>query len=287
MTGPILWTRRFGLRRERLRRVSSLERPVALTKRRKFVIVAFLLALYLLGVQNLAVETRYGAIAILAVLSFALAGWALFKDLRGQALVVNLILPTVYPVAVALFYFLLPQSLATRAIVVGVFGVSMYALMLTANIFAVASIRTIQLLRAARTVGFLLSVVTSALLFQVIFTLRLPFYGISLWTLVAVAPIILQGLWSYTLSERVTREVYLPTVVATTIVVEAATVLAFWYIEAPFASILLTMLVYVLLGLFQHKLEKRLFGRTVSEYMSFAILVLVIVTVAVFVRWMS
>lgn len=287
MSAPIYWPRKIGWKRERPRAREQGERWGGLTKRRKFVLVSLLISIYLFIVQNLAVEGRLVAIVLLAVISFGLSGWALIKDLKGQVWIPNLILPTLYPVAVALFYFLLPQSVLTRILVTVVFAVTMYALLLTANIFVVASIRTIQLLRAARTVGFLLTVVTAALLFQVIFTLRLPIALMTLGTALVTVPLFLQGIWAYTMSDRLGKTELVPATVASLIVVEVATVLAFWLIEAPFASILLSMMVYVLLGLFQHQIEKRLFTRTVVEYISFAILVLIVVTLSVLYRWMT
>ncbi|PIW08570.1 hypothetical protein COW38_00510, partial [Candidatus Collierbacteria bacterium CG17_big_fil_post_rev_8_21_14_2_50_45_7] len=121
-----------------------------LTKRRKFLLVAILLSFGLLIVQKLPIESRYSAIGFYALSAYLLTAWSLLKDLRGVNWIVNLILPTMYPISVALFYFLLPQAMVTRTIVVILFLISMYALLLTSNIFAVATTRTIQLLRAAR-----------------------------------------------------------------------------------------------------------------------------------------
>jgi hypothetical protein len=116
---------------------------VLLTKRRKFLLVSILLSFGLLIVQRLPVESRYSAIAFFALAAYLLTAWSLLKDLYGSGWVVNLILPTLYPVSVALFYFLLPQAAITRTIVLLLFAISMYGLLLTVNIL-VASIRTIQ-----------------------------------------------------------------------------------------------------------------------------------------------
>ena len=178
------------------------------TKRRKFLLVSVLLSVGLLVVQRLPVESRYSAIVFFALSAYLLTAWSLFKDLHGVNWLVNLILLTMYPVSVALFYFLLPQAVVTRTIVVILFAVSMYALLLTANIFAVASIRTIQLLRAARAVGFLLSILTSAFLFHVIFSLRVGAVLVGTLVLLVSLPILWQGTWSYVVSNTIKREFY-------------------------------------------------------------------------------
>ena len=59
--------------------------------------------------------------------------------------------------AVAFFYFLLPVRWLTRIPVVVLYAVGIYALLLTENIYNVAADRTIALLRAAHSVGYLLT----------------------------------------------------------------------------------------------------------------------------------
>ncbi len=260
-------------------------RGVTLTKRRRFLIVSLLLSIGLLIVQRLPVESRYSAIGFFAIAAYLLTAWSLLKDLHGVNWIINLILPTFYPVAVALFYFLLPQAALTQMVVVILFGISMYGLLLTANIFAVASFRTIQLLRAARAVGFLLSILTSALLFHVIFSLHVAAWIIALLVFAVALPILWQGVWSYVASGSLKRQFYYA-LVGTVVMVELALALSFWLIDVPLASVVLAMGMYVVLGLFQHDLEDRLFARTIQEYVGFATIVFLVVTIAVIVRWM-
>jgi len=266
-------------------RKKSKSAPV-MTKRRKFLIVSILLSFGLLIVQRLPVESRYSAIWFFAIAAYLLTAWSVFKDLHGVNWVVNLILPTFYPVAVALFYFLLPQAVLTRTIVTLLFAISMYALLLTVNIFVVATIRTIQLLRAARAVGFLLSILTSAFLFHVIFSLGISGWLVGLLVFAISLPILWQGVWSYVASMTVKREFYYG-LVGAVVISEMAIALSFWLIEVPLASIVLAMGMYVILGLFQHDLEGRLFSRTIQEYLSFAGIVFFVVTTTVIMRWIK
>ena len=287
MISTVFWSRKVGITKPHPRAKEITVKRTMLTKRRKFVLVSLILSLLLFVIQRLPVENRYPAILGLAFVSYLLSSWALIKDLRGVAWMANMILPVLYPVSVALFYFLLPQSVVTRISVLLVFAISMYGLMLTTNIFAVASIRTIQLLRAARTVGFLLSVLTSAFLFHVIFSFNLPYYVVGLAALVVSLLIFVAGIWSYSLSTTLSREEWAPVMIGTAVVTQAAIALCFFLIDAPLASIVLSMMVYVLLGIFQHNLEKRLFARTAQEYLGFALIVLVVAIYATITRWMS
>jgi hypothetical protein len=282
-----LWPRFSSSREQSLRRprLADKHKPL-LTKRRKFVVVAVILSTSLLAIQQLTVEQRYIAIACLSVLSYVLTAWAMFKELRGPAWIVNMVLPTLYPTAVALFYFLLPQAAVTRFAVIVLFAVSMYALLLTANIFAVASIRTIQLLRAARAVGFLLAILTSALLYHVIFSLRLSVAYVAPLVSLVTYPLLLQSAWSYTLSERLKRE-FLYALIGALMIGQLAMAISFWLIDPPLASVMLSMVMYVVAGLFQHEMEGRMFAKTVQEFVGFAIIVFVVIATAVMTRWIG
>ena len=256
-----------------------------LTKRRKFVIVAVALSLGLFVIQLISVESRYLAMIGFLGLSYLMAAWALFRDLRGVAWFSNMILPTLYPVSVALFYFLLPQAFVVRIGVIIIFAISMYALLLTANIFSVASIRTIQLLRAARAVGFLFTVLTAAFIYHVVFSLRLPAYAITLTVFGLSYLLFYQGVWAHTLSEKGGTRELIYSLMGASVVAEASLALSFWLIDVALASIMLAMMMYVILGLFQQDLDKRLFQRTVQEYMGFALIVLAVIVTTVLVRW--
>ncbi len=265
---------------------SKVKRGATLTKRRKFLIVSLILTLGLWIIQSLSVEARYLAIVILAVVSAVLTGWSLITDLRGVAWVLDLILPTLYPTVVAVFYFLLPQAAVTRWVVLLLFTISMYGLLLTANIFAVASIRTIQLLRAARAVGFLLSILTSALFFHVIYSLHLPLLVVVGLVYLVTYPILLQGIWSYTLHTDISRDL-LSAAIGALVVAELALAISFWLIDPPLASVMLSMATYVIMGLFQHEAEGRLFPRTVQEFAGFSSIVFLVVIVTTIIRWMN
>jgi len=130
-----------------------------LTKRQEFVLVSLLLAIGLLLTQLLP-EYRYPMTIILALGAYVGSALVLRADLRGIKFFTLLILPALYTAAVTLFYFLLPLRWITRIPIVALYILGMYALLLTENIYNVAANRTIALLRAAHTIGFLITLVT-------------------------------------------------------------------------------------------------------------------------------
>lgn len=238
-----------------------------LSKRQKLAMVALVLTIGILGVQSIEVEARYQAIGLLAGVAYGLSAWALFEDLKGVEWLTVLILPVMYPVAVALFYFLLPVRILTRVTILGLFGVGMYALLLTENIFNVAAIRTIQLLRAAHAVGFLLTLMVAFLMWDTIFSFRLSPWLNGLLVFITGLPLVLQALWSVNLEEEITRRVWTNSLGLSWGLAGLGLMISFWPVTIAVASLFLVSGLYVGLGLVQHSLSGRLFRKTVEEYL--------------------
>jgi hypothetical protein len=247
-----------------------------LTKRRKFVFSALLLTIGLTVIQLLQISNRYLAIFILSLLSIPLTFWSLKEALRGSIWLVSWILPVFFTAGVGLFYFLLPGSLLTAIPVILIYLVGMYVLFLSENIFAVASMRTIQLFRAASAVGFLSTLVTSFLLYDTIFSFRLPFYQNALLVFGLSFFLFLHGTWSVNLEEKISGQILLYSLVLALGMGEIALVLSFWPTAITLGSLFLTSLIYVSLGVVQAKLSDRLFKKTVEEYLTVGFLVLIV-----------
>lgn len=247
------------------------------TKRGKFILIALLLSLGLLGTQFVGLEWRYQAVGLLAIIAYLLSAWALIEDLKGVEWLTLLILPTFYAASVALFYFLLPEHLLTRMIILVLFGVGMYALLLTENIFSVAAIRTIQLLRAAQAIGFLLTLLTAFFLVDTIFSFRLAAWLNSLLVVVASFPLLLQGVWSATLEEQLSKRTLWYSLVLTLCLGELAFFISFWPVTIVVASLFLVTAIYVGLGLVQSYFSERLFRDTIVEFLRIGVIVLIII----------
>ena len=169
-----------------------------MSKRAKFVLVSAILAVLMWSTQLVVPDHRLQAILGLGALSYIVSAWVLFEDLKGIEWLTVLILPVLYTLGAGLFSLFLPEFVprffgtrleaetartlagVVRSLFWVLFGVGYYALYLTENIFSVAAIRTIQLLRAAHAVGFLLTLVTGAFLFEGLFSFRLPFWAMGL-----------------------------------------------------------------------------------------------------------
>jgi len=252
-------------------------KKLAITKRTKFIISATVLSLSLLGIQLANIPWRYESIIGLTVLTALLSGWSLKEGLSGIKWLTVLSLPILFTAGVGLFYFLLPSTWLARLPVAIFYGLGIYALLLTGNIFAVAAIRNIQLFRAANAVGFLLTLLTAFFLYDTILSFRLPFFMNFVFVFLASLPLFIQGLWSVNLEEEITTKIWFYSLALSLILAEGALALSFWPVTVSAGSLALVTMMYVVLGLVQHHFSQRFFRRTVNEYLIVGVVVLLVI----------
>jgi len=246
-----------------------------MTKRRKFIFSSLLLSLGLLSTQFVPIDFRYVAVLALFFISYLISAWALFDDLKGVEWLTIVPLPALYATSVSLFYFLLPAGTSARIIILTLFGLGLYALYLTGNIFSIAAIRTIQLLRAAHAVGFLLTLVTLVFFFNTIFSFRHNFAFNGLATGLITFPLVASALWSVKLENHFDKKLYWYAGVISLLVLETAIAISFMPISVWVASLFLVTVVYVSLGILQHDLSDRLFDKTLQEYVGVGVFVII------------
>jgi len=250
---------------------------VKLSKRQQFVCITAVLTTGLLLTQLVSVDSRYSMVIFLSLVAYGLTAWGLSDDLKGIEWGSLLILPTLFTAGVSLFYFLLPVRWLTRLPVAAAYAVGLYALLLTENIYNVAVNRTIALLRAAHSVGFLLTLVTFFLLLQ---SLAAFGYWVVVELPITMALTVLltfQALWAVELEERVSEKVLHLTAGIAIIVSMLVWILYFWPLNKTLLVLLLTTVFYSLTGMAQQFIGLRLYKKTVIEYLSVLCIVLVII----------
>ena len=159
-----------------MRKISRLirkKRFFFLDKRQRFALQTAILTSGMLVTQLIWEEYRFFAVVFLSLLAYILTLWSLTEDIEGAEWLLLFILPVSYTATVSLFYFLLPGRWITRLISTLIFSVGMYAILLVENIYNVSASRSIQLLRAARSVGLLLTLVVVFLSATIVYSLSL------------------------------------------------------------------------------------------------------------------
>ncbi len=267
------------MRRGAFRRLVSYE----ITKRQKLILVSLVLTTVLVATQLVDISMRFQVIGFLTLLTIILSIFALWGELSGVKYFLLLLLPAYFVAGASLFYFLLPVRWLTRVPFAIAFAVSFYLLMLTANIYNVAAIRTIALLRAAYAVGLLFSLLSTFFLCNVLFSFHLPAYLVSLGVAIIVFPLYLVGLWSYELADFVSKRVFRYAVIFTIASMEIAMVLSFWPIVAVNSALAMATIMYVVLGLSQFAFQDRLKPRQVWEHLAVAVAVFVVIVIST--RW--
>lgn len=259
------------------------ERKITITKRQQLVIITLLLTLGLVVTQVVPGEMRYPLVVTFSIATYFLSAFGLREDLHGIEWLTLLTLPTLFTAAVLLFYFLLPVRWLTRLPVAALYAVGMYALLLTENIYNVAAERSIALLRAAHSVGFLLTLVTGFLLISTVLSFR---FAVG-WTAITVGMItfflVVQALWSVELLPQVSRRVWQIAGAITIILTELAWIFEFWPVQQSLIALFLTTTVYCSVGMGQQYLEDKLYKKTVIEFGTVAVIVFIILLIAT--RW--
>jgi hypothetical protein len=245
-------------------------------RREKFVIISVLLSLGLLATQYIPLEWRYFGIAGFFLLSYFSSAWALSDDLQAHEWLTIVPFPAFYASSVALFYFLLPEMFWSRLFVIAIFGVGMYALFLTSNIFSVAKGRTIQLLYAAHAIALFFTMLTSLLFSNVFFSLRLPFYLDAILLFASHFPLVFMSLWSVELKQKINSELLVYALVLTTILAELAILFSFLPMQIWNQALFLMAFLYVGLSILQSFFKGRLFRNTINEYKLVSVLLLVL-----------
>lgn len=246
-----------------------------MSKRKRFVITSLFLSLGFIVIQIIGNQYRFIGIGLLTLATLLLFIWSLWEGLGIDMTILSLILPVLFTLGVGLFWFLLPVSILARIPVIIFYAVGIYALCLTSNIYTVASIRSIALLRAARGVGFILTLVVSFLMYDAILSLKLHYYITFLCVSLISMPIYYQGIWPVKLGDKFSIEDIIISIIFSLITSEVSLSIFFWPVTVVVGSLFLTVVVYVLLGLGQAKLEGRLFSQTIREYLLVGITVFI------------
>jgi hypothetical protein len=246
--------------------MNTLLKLVSLNKRQKFVIAVLLLSSGVFMSEYFSGAKLLIASLCIAIATVLLLLFILRKDIKGTFVAPTLVLPFFYTIAFPFFYTLVPTRLISRLIITVIYAFGLYSLFLTQNIFAVSGIRTINLLRSARIVAFIITLLVFYFLVNFIFSLRLP----VLITPLVIFPLSflmnIQSLWTYSLDTSQVKAISLFSVAIAISILQLSYVLVLWPVNASIYSLFLTGIFYTYSGLCHAWLERRLFKGILWEY---------------------
>ncbi len=253
------------------------------SKRQRFVISILILSFGLFASEFIPGFYLIFFSVALSILTGLFLYFSVREDLKDNFSYPIFILPILYTLSFALFYTLLPGRFITRIIITALYGFGLYSLFLTQNIFAVSAIRTINLLRSARIVSFVITIIVVFLSSNIIFSLRLPFYVSPIVIFFIVFFLNFQSLWTYIANTSLLSETLLLSLLISLCLAELSAVLNLWPVNASIYSIFISGIFYAYSGLTHAWAEKRLFKGVLWEYVWVGFLAVLILTV--FSNW--
>jgi hypothetical protein len=253
------------------------------SKREKLVIGTIFLTLCLLASEVFSGVNHIFVGFMLSLLTTLVIYLILRKDISGPSHYPLLILPFFYTLSVSAFYLLIPPRLISIIILTVFYAFGLYSLFLTQNIFAVSSVKTINLLRSARIVSFVITVLVHFLVVNIIFSLRLPVYFTPILIGITVGLLNMQSLWVYLMEKNQIKELMTYSAIIGILLMQLSFVLAIWPIDASIYAIFLTGIFYTYSGLSHAWFEKRLFKGVLWEYIWVGFLSIFILLA--FARW--
>ena len=148
------------MRRRRFNKKNIVQVVAASTKRQRFILGVLILSTGLFISEHLLGKSGIYTVFSIAILSDVFLFLVLYRDLKENFSLQVFILPFFFSLSFGLFYFLVPARYITRIIMTSLYALGLYSLFLSENIFTVSSIRTIALLSSARTVSFVITLLS-------------------------------------------------------------------------------------------------------------------------------
>ena len=244
-----------------------------MSKRQKFVLASLTLVGLMVTPQFLAGFWKYLSIFLISLLVVPIYLWALREAIVVREAVLLSVLPVLFTFSVGLFWFLLPTNLVIAVALYLFYGVGMYILFLVCNIYAVSLVRTIPLARSARSVGFIYSLFTVFLFANFISASGMNVFLASLTVAFFAFVIYTLNNWVAVMDVSHYQIILKYALYSALVVFEVSTILYFWPLTTTVYSLAIATLSYIIIGLGQMAMERRLFPQTISEYIRITLLI--------------
>lgn len=242
--------------------------PTVNFKRIRYIISSLAMAIGFYLYLSLPYEVKYWGLMVGIVLVVFCVWFGLGIVFSGdfQLRLMTILLPSVMFAGLGLFLALLPMGNLGLVIVSIVFGAWCYVMFLVENVFLVSvGYKRVPLYRAAYTVSLLMLLLAGFLMFDTMWSFKMPFWVNSGISFVVGMILFAYQFWAVTIElsdDGDSKSIWAYTIVPALILAEVAFVLSFWPVGIFKGSIYLVSVVYILATLIQAELRERLFRRT-------------------------
>lgn len=252
-------------------------------KRRRFIFTTFFLTLIILISSFFSLEQAEYFLLILGLCVYFLTFFSVLERIDGVEWLMLFMIPVYFTLAFYLFYFFFPSRWLTRFPYVTIYAVSIYAILLSSNIFNVGATKNLQLVRAAFSVNYLFVTITSFLIFNLVLSFRLPAMANFFLFLILIFPLAVQFLWSVEPTTYLNRQLVWYGFAISLLIAEFGLVFSFTPIKPTILALFLTSGFYSLGGLIHAYIENMLFRERVKEYI--IVLVFVFLITILSIQW--
>lgn len=251
-------------------------RLLKIEKRLRFVISTLVLSSVILISTFFFFDKAWLFIPLFIILSFLATYFSILEGIEKIEWFTLFIMPVLFTVSFYLFYFLFPVRWLTRLPFVTIYAISIYAILLSSNIFNVGVEKSLQLYRAAFSVNYFFHSFIMFLASNILFSLRGNFLINGVGAAIVVFPLSFQLFWTLKLKLELDKELLQFSLFTSFILGQIAIMGSFIPFLPSIIALVLTASYYSTTGFIMAHLEDRLFKQTVREYLFVIGFVLVI-----------
>lgn len=252
------------------------KKSIKIDKRLRLVISVLILGLLMLFSTFFGFDKVYIFIPLFIVATYLLSYFSLLEEIKQIGWFGLFLMPELITLFFYLFYFLFPGRWITRLPFIFVYEVSIYAILLCANIFNVGVEKNLQLYRAAFSINFFYQAVVSFLFYNVLFSFKYNFLINIIGAGISSFLLSLQLFWSIRLNKHLEHEVLFYSLFMAIFISEICLLVSFVPMKIPVYSLFITACYYSVTGMISHHIDQKLFKETIREYATVWIFVLVI-----------
>lgn len=235
-------------------------------KRLRFIISALSLSFLMLFSTFFFFDKVWFFIPFFAAVAYFFTYFALLEEIKGLEWLMLFLMPILLTVSFYLFYFLFPGRWLTRLPFILIYTISIYAILLTSNIFNVGVEKSLSLYRAAFSVNFFYQAVIAFLFFNLLASFKERFLINAVISGGVGFILSLQLFWSVRLKESLEKEIVSYAFLVAVAMSEVALAASFVPLKTTIFALFLTGTYYSLAGLIYNYIDQRLFSQTIREY---------------------
>jgi hypothetical protein len=250
------------------------KRAGKIDKRYRLVISVLIMVAIMLTATFFSLDKAIYFLPVMALVSYFLAFFCILEEIEHVGWFGFFFMPVVATIFLYLEYFLLPGRWLTRLPFIIIYGISIYAILLTSNIFNVGVEKSLQLYRAAFSVNYFYQAFIVFIAFNFLLSLQLnPFINMICVGIITFF-FSFHLLWTIRLKKYIEPEVLKFAFLIGLILGQIGLILSFIPLKPTSSSLFLASSYYSLLGIIYHFLDSRLFKETIREYIFVWIFVL-------------